>query len=91
MYEIKVASSRIEKELAKILSQDRRKVIEGVRKLAEDPRPRGIKSLGPDVYRLRVGKYRVIYKVFEKDKLVLIGKFARRSEKTYRGLKELFR
>ena len=91
MYEIKVASLKVEKELAQILNQDRKKVIKSVRKLAEEPRPKGIKFLGPNVYRLRVGKYIAIYKVFEKDKLVLIGRFARRSEKTYRGLKELFR
>ncbi len=58
--------------------------------LAEDPRPHGIVQLAPDVYRLRVGSYRVIYKVLDEDKLVLIGRIARRSGSTYQDLGRLF-
>jgi mRNA-degrading endonuclease RelE of RelBE toxin-antitoxin system len=42
------------------------------------------------VYRLRVGDYRVIYKVFDKEQLVIIGRVARRSEKTYQDFEDLF-
>ena len=91
MYEIRVASSRVEKELAKIPGKDREKVINEVRKLAENPRPSGIKALAPDIYRLRVGSYRVIYKVYDDEQVILIGRFARRSEKTYRDWEKQFK
>ncbi len=59
--------------------------------LADDPYPPGALQLERDVYRIRVGNYRVIYKVFENEKLVLIGRVARRNEATYKGLRDLFR
>lgn len=91
MYEIRVASSKVEKELAKIPGGDQKRVINQVRKLAETPRPSGIKALAPNIYRLRIGSYRVIYKVYDDEKVILIGRFARRSERTYRDWEKLFR
>jgi mRNA interferase RelE/StbE len=90
MYEIRVASSKVEKELAQIPKGDRERVIARVGKLAEDPRPSGIKALAPNIYRLRVGPYRVIYKVYDDERTILIGRFARRSEGTYQEWGKLF-
>ena len=55
--------------------------------LAENPRPQGIKKLSSeeDMYRLRVGDYRIIYQVTEKGLLVLIVRIGHRSD-VYRGL-----
>jgi len=91
MYEIRVASSKVEKELAKIPGGDQKRVINQVRKLAETPRPSGIKALAPSIYRLRIGSYRVIYKVYDDEGVILVGSFARRSERTYRNWEKLFR
>lgn len=91
MYEIRVASHKVEKELATIPRGDRERIIDRVRKLAENPRPSGIKSLASNVYRLRIDPYRVIYKVYDNEKLILLGRFARRSERTYQDLEKLFR
>jgi len=90
MYEIRVASSKVEKELTKIPKGDRERIIARVRKLAENPRPSGIKTLAPNIYRLRIGPYRVIYKVYDDEKVILIGRFARRSERTYKDWEKLF-
>ena len=90
MYEIWVASLKVEKELAKIPTGDRERVIERIRKLTENPRPSGIKALAPSIYRLRIGPYRVIYKVYDDERVILIGRFARRSERTYQDWGELF-
>lgn len=90
MYRIIIASSRVEKELSRIPEPDRGRVVERMKKLAEDPRPKGVRALAPDVYRLRIGAYRVVYKVYDDEKVVLIGRIARRSEKTYRDFEELF-
>ena len=91
MYEIRVASSKVEKELAKIPRGDRERVVNEVRRLAENPRPSGIKALAPGIYRLRIGSYRVVYRVYDDEQIILIGRFARRSEGTYRDWEKLFR
>ncbi len=44
----------------------------------------------PPVWRLRVGIYRIIYAVFEAERLVVIGKVERRTERTYADIEEMF-
>lgn len=89
-YTIKVASRSVEKQLAAVSQDDRGLVVTRIRNLAEQPRPKGIKTLARDVYRLRIGRYRVIYKILQKEEVILIGKIALRTERTYKGLEELF-
>ena len=50
--------------------------------LAQNPRPSGIKKLEGEenVYRLRVGDYRIVYEVREKVLLVLVVKVGHRRE-----------
>lgn len=90
MYEIRVASSKVEKELAKIPVGERERIISQIRRLAENPRPSGIKALASNVYRFRIGPWRVSYKVYDNEKIILLGRFARRSERTYRNWEKLF-
>ena len=90
MYEIRVASPKVEKELGKIPVRERERIVNQIRRLAENPRPSGIKALASNVYRLRIGVCRVIYKVYDEEKIILIGRFARRSERTYRNWEKLF-
>jgi mRNA interferase RelE/StbE len=89
-YRIEAVSSRIKRELRRIPPHDRGRIAQAVQALAEDPRPPGARQLEADVYRLRVGDYRVIYKVLDAEGVVLIGRVARRAESTYRGLRRLF-
>jgi len=67
----------IEKAAQKALSriprpaQDR--LIEAIRSLGEEPRPRGTKKLaGREAWRLRVGSYRIIYEIEDNRLLVLV-------------------
>ena len=50
--------------------------------LAHDPRPHGVKKLvGEDeLYRLRVGDYRIIYQIQDKVLLVLVVRIRNRKE-----------
>ena len=50
--------------------------------LAHDPRPRGVQKLvGEDeLYRLRVGDYRIIYQIQDKLLLVLVVRMGNRKE-----------
>jgi mRNA interferase RelE/StbE len=90
MYQVESASSRIKRELRRIPRPDRGRIAEAVQALADDPRPPGVVQLEQDVYRLRVGDYRVIYKVLEEERVILIGRIVRHSEGTYRDLRRLF-
>ena len=90
MYQIESASSRIKRELRRSPHRDKGHIAEAVQALADDPRPPGIVQLEQDVYLLRVGDYRVIYKVLDEEQIILIGRIVRRSESTYRNLRRLF-
>ncbi|MBI2886762.1 MAG: type II toxin-antitoxin system RelE/ParE family toxin [Chloroflexi bacterium] len=59
-------------------------------RLEQDPRPPSIRALTTNVYRLRVGRYRVIYEVDDEAQEVLVGRIERRQERTYRDWQELF-
>lgn len=61
------------KRLAQITSPHRERLTEAIRGLANNPRPPGAKKLsGRDAWRIRVGAYRVIYEVSDKDLRVLV-------------------
>jgi mRNA interferase RelE/StbE len=90
MYQIESASSGIKRELRRVPRPDRVRIAEAVQALADDPRPPGVVQLEQDAYRLRVGDYRVIYKVLEEERIILIGRIVQRSEGTYRDLRRLF-
>ena len=75
MYQIKTASRRIEKEIATLPHQMQERVIQAIRKLAEDPRPRGARKLGGEMrgaWRIRIGNYRVLYDIDDDQRLVII-------------------
>ena len=51
--------------------KDRHRVVEKIRSLADEPRPAGCRKLsGAERYRLRVGRYRILYAI-EDDRLVV--------------------
>ena len=55
---------RAQEQLARLSTQAQNRVESSLKALADDPRPRGIKSLqGRSGDRLRVGNYRLIYEV----------------------------
>ncbi|MCI0371152.1 MAG: type II toxin-antitoxin system RelE/ParE family toxin [candidate division NC10 bacterium] len=85
-----MASARVEKQLAAVSEADRAHVVTRLLALADQPRPKGGKALARNVYRLRVGRYRVIYKIFDREQIVLIGKVAPRAARTYQDLEDLF-
>lgn len=90
MYRIEAARSRIKRELKRVPEANRTRIAAAVTELRNQPRPPDAIQLEPDVYRIRIGEYRVIYKVYDEDRLVLIGRIARRGEDTYKGIGSLF-
>ena len=65
------------------------RLAEAMRALRQEPRPPQCKRLGEKLYRIREGEYRIVYAVFDREKVVFVGKVGRRSEKLYRDLSAL--
>lgn len=62
-----------QKELAKAPLGEYSHICEKIENLAANPRPSGCKKLiARPGYRIRVGKYRVIYEIDDKQKSILI-------------------
>jgi len=75
VYQVKAASRRVEKEIAALPHQIRDRVIQAIRKLSDDPRPRGARKLGGEMrgaWRIRVGDYRVLYDIEDDQGLVIV-------------------
>ncbi len=62
--------------------RDRRRIVERILALADEPRPVGCEKLaGPsDRYRVRVGRYRIVYSIADDELLVLVVRVADRKD-----------
>ncbi len=62
-------------------SHVRRRVLDKIAELGENPFPRGIVKLHGEenIYRLRVGDYRVLYEFYPQQLVILIAKIDHRS------------
>jgi mRNA interferase RelE/StbE len=63
-----------QKQLDNISKIERDRLILTLRSLANDPRPNGVKKIkGYDnTYRVRVGDYRIIYEIKDRELIVLL-------------------
>lgn len=69
-YEVLFKES-VYKDLKKIPKADLRKTLSRIKKLSDNPRPAGCEKLtGQEQYRLRQGKYRIVYSI-QDDKLTI--------------------
>ena len=70
------------REFAKLAPAVQIRIQTAVDRLRGDPIPAGVEQLkGPDaLLRIRVGDYRIIYRVFDEQLLVLVLRTAHRSE-----------
>ena len=62
--------------------RDRQRIVARIRELAEDPRPVGCEKLvgESDRYRVRVGRYRVVYSIDDDELVVLVVRVAHRKD-----------
>ena len=89
MYEV-ILTRRAHREYDKLLPADQDRIDASFDRLKAEPRPPGVKKVRGNIYRIRDGDWRIIYAVFDKDKVVLVGKIARRAEDTYDKVKKRF-
>ena len=62
--------------------KDRQRIVAGIRLLADDPRPPRFEKLAgaDDRYRIRVGRYRVIYSVGGEELVVVVVRVGHRKD-----------
>ena len=84
-YRVEV-TARARHELGRIDPQHRRRVERAIEDLGNNPAPRQSEQLRGYRYtrRLRVGRYRVIYEVYDEALAVVVVRAVPRSEDTYR-------
>ena len=73
------------KEIEALPPKDRRRVVEKIQALADNPRPPGCEKLsGADKYRLRQGDYRILYEISDRDLIITVVKVGHRRDVYYR-------
>jgi mRNA interferase RelE/StbE len=71
----------VEKDFAAIPKTDLKKILERIRALAEEPRPLGCEKLtGQERYRVRQGRYRIVYSIQDKELTVWVVKVGHRKD-----------
>jgi mRNA interferase RelE/StbE len=80
-YSIRISSSA-EKSLKLIPKNDQKRIVATILKLVTEPFPEGYKKLSGynDIYRIRIGNYRVIYSVDQKIITIIILKIGHRKD-----------
>lgn len=68
---IAVLSKKAQRQLDKLDDNTAEPIFNAVGDLEKNPRPMGYKKLiGRDGYRIRIGNYRIIYEIFDKELLI---------------------
>ena len=69
------------KFISKLEKDSKERVFKRIRQLGNDPFPSDVKKLKgeKDVYRIRIGDFRVLYRVIPKDDAILVFRVDKRS------------
>jgi mRNA interferase RelE/StbE len=71
----------VEKDFATIPKKDLKKILKRIEGLAENPRPWGCEKLtGQERYRLRQGRYRIVYSIQDDELTVWVVKVRHRKD-----------
>jgi mRNA interferase RelE/StbE len=66
--------SRAQKEIASLDKDAQRRVVTKIESLANNPRPNGVDKMegNDELYRVRVGDFRIIYQIRDRELIVLV-------------------
>ena len=79
-YRIEIKKSGA-KELARLPKKDLKQIISRIKSLADNPRPPNSKKLSADEkYRIRQGRYRILYQIEDNILMVYVIKIAHRKD-----------
>ena len=71
----------VQKDLSAIPKSNLKKILKKIQGLADDPRPRGCEKLtGQERYRLRQGRYRILYSIQDDELSIWIVKVGHRKD-----------
>lgn len=81
MYQV-LLERQAEKDINRLSSQQRERIIVAIRALGENPRPPGCRKLAgsENDWRVRVGDYRVIYEITDEIRIVRVNRVRHRGE-----------
>ena len=71
----------VSKDLRAIPQHDVRRILKRIDRLADDPRPSGSEKLSThELYRIRQGRYRILYEIQDLVLTVIVVKVGKRSD-----------
>jgi len=71
----------VQKDFDSIPKKDLKRILSRIESLSEDPRPKGCdKSTGQERYRLRQGRYRIVYSIQDDELTVWVVKVGHRKD-----------
>ena len=81
MYQV-IIPRTVQRQLDRLPSDVRRRILDHLTPLKDDPRPPGCRKLKgyADQYRIRVGEYRVRYRIIDAELVILLVRVAHRKE-----------
>jgi mRNA interferase RelE/StbE len=80
-YRVEV-SATAERQLRKLSRADQVRLIRAMQALSSDPRPPGCRKLSgyDDVFRVRVGRYRILYSIEDRRLVIIVLKVGNRKD-----------
>lgn len=80
-YEIVIVGA-VRRQLKQINRDDKKRILDKIQSLAENPRPYGYKELkgNDNLFRIRAGDYRIIYEIQDKILLITVLKVGNRRD-----------
>jgi mRNA interferase RelE/StbE len=80
-YRILIKPSAVKEIEAISPKKDRQRIVGRISKLADNPRPPGGEKLsGQEKYRIRLGRYRIVYSIEDQDLIVYVVKVGHRKD-----------
>ena len=71
----------VQKDFGSIPKKDLKRILSRIESLSEDPRPKGCEKLtGQERYRLRQGRYRILYSIQDDELTVWVVKVGHRKD-----------
>lgn len=71
----------VQKDFDSIPKKDLKRILRRIESLSEDPRPKGCEKLtGQERYRLRQGRYRIVYSIQDDELTVWVVKVGHRKD-----------
>ncbi len=78
-YKVRIKKS-VQKDISSFDKKINQRLIKALQKLQRNPYTNAKKITGKEFYRIRVGKYRIVYEIIKKDFEIIIYKISHRKD-----------